>query len=35
VTDHVRHTKDGELDLGAFVEEHDPQVIVYDIAPPE
>jgi CheY-like chemotaxis protein len=26
--------RDGEVDLEAFIEQHQPQVIVYDIAPP-
>jgi CheY-like chemotaxis protein len=34
VTERVAHLKDGRLDLAAFVEAHDPGVIVYDIAPP-
>jgi DNA-binding NtrC family response regulator len=34
VTGHIRHIKDGRLDLRAFVEEFDPGVIVYDISPP-
>jgi DNA-binding NtrC family response regulator len=34
VTEHVAHLKDGQLDLAAFVEAHDPEVIVYDIPPP-
>jgi CheY-like chemotaxis protein len=26
--------RDGRMDLGAFIRQHQPQVIVYDIAPP-
>lgn len=34
VTAHVPDIKRGELDLAAFVEQHDPAVIVYDIPVP-
>jgi DNA-binding NtrC family response regulator len=34
VTEHVTNLKDGRLDLAEFVEAHDPEVIVYDVAPP-
>jgi DNA-binding NtrC family response regulator len=34
VTEHVANLKDGRLDLAEFVEAHDPEVIVYDVAPP-
>jgi len=31
---HVSEVKSGRLDMIKFVEEHQPEVIVYDIAPP-
>jgi DNA-binding NtrC family response regulator len=34
VAGHVDDIRSGALDLRAFVEQHDPLVIVYDIAPP-
>jgi CheY-like chemotaxis protein len=34
VVGHVDDIKRGQLDLLSFVEQHDPAVIVYDIAPP-
>lgn len=33
-TAHVPHIKRGQEDLLAFLEQHDPLVIIYDIAPP-
>ena len=34
VSGHVHDIKSGKLDLLTFVEQHDPSVIVYDVAPP-
>jgi CheY-like chemotaxis protein len=34
VTTHIRDIKDGREDLPRFLERHDPDVIVYDLAPP-
>lgn len=34
VTGHIDDIKRGKLDLQTFVAQHDPKVIVYDIAPP-
>jgi DNA-binding NtrC family response regulator len=34
VTGHIDDIKHGRLDLLTFVDQHDPKVIVYDIAPP-
>ena len=34
VSAHVDEIKKGQLDLQNFIEQHDPKVIVYDIAPP-
>ena len=34
VTGHIDHIKRGKLDLQTFVAQHDPKVIVYDVAPP-
>lgn len=34
VTGHIDDIKRGKLDLQTFVEQHDPKVIVYDVAPP-
>jgi DNA-binding response OmpR family regulator len=34
VTAHIDEIKRGSLDFLRFVEEHDPHVIVYDVAPP-
>ena len=30
----THEVRDGEVDIEAFVRQHDPQVILYDIAPP-
>ena len=34
VTGYVHHIREGQLDLEAFVQQHAPDVIVWDIAPP-
>lgn len=34
VSGHIDDIKKGPLDLRGFIEQHDPKVIVYDIAPP-
>jgi response regulator RpfG family c-di-GMP phosphodiesterase len=34
VTGHIDEVKRGQLDLQTFISQHDPKVIVYDIAPP-
>lgn len=34
VTGHIDDIKRGQLDLQTFIAQHDPKVIVYDIAPP-
>ena len=34
VTGHVQDIKSGKLDLLALVEQHDPAVVLYDVAPP-
>jgi CheY-like chemotaxis protein len=34
VTTHIRHIKSGKEDLPRFLKQHDPDVIVYDLAPP-
>jgi CheY-like chemotaxis protein len=34
VMGHVQDIKSGKLDLLTYVEQHDPAVIVYDVAPP-
>jgi response regulator RpfG family c-di-GMP phosphodiesterase len=34
VTGHIDDIKRGKLDLRTFVQQHDPKVIVYDVAPP-
>jgi DNA-binding NarL/FixJ family response regulator len=34
VTGHVDAIKRGAIDLPTFIEQHDPGVIVYDVAPP-
>jgi CheY-like chemotaxis protein len=34
VVGHIPDVKSGELDLVAFIEDHTPAVIVYDISPP-
>jgi DNA-binding response OmpR family regulator len=34
VTAHIRHLKDGRVDLLDFVKEFDPAVVLYDVAPP-
>ena len=34
VTGHIDEIKRGELDLQTFIEQHDPKVVVYDVAPP-
>jgi response regulator RpfG family c-di-GMP phosphodiesterase len=34
VTGHIDDIKRGKLDLQTFVSQHDPKVIVYDVAPP-
>ena len=34
VIGHIPDVKSGELDLVAFIEDHTPAVIVYDISPP-
>jgi DNA-binding response OmpR family regulator len=31
---HIEDIKTGAADLKAFLEEHDPRIIVYDVAPP-
>jgi DNA-binding NtrC family response regulator len=34
VSAHVDSIRRGQFDIGGFVEEHDPQVVIYDIPPP-
>ena len=34
VSAHVDAIRRGQFDFGGFVEEHDPQVVIYDIPPP-
>ena len=34
VSAHVSRIRRGALDFGNFIEEHDPQVIIYDLPPP-
>jgi CheY-like chemotaxis protein len=34
VVGHIDEIKKGQLDLLTFVEQHDPKVILYDLAPP-
>jgi DNA-binding NtrC family response regulator len=34
VSGHVDEIRSGKIDVKAFVEQHDPMVIVYDVAPP-
>jgi DNA-binding NtrC family response regulator len=34
VSAHLDAIKRGELDFGNFLREHDPQVIIFDVAPP-
>ncbi|HJR61455.1 MAG TPA: hypothetical protein VJ813_18735 [Vicinamibacterales bacterium] len=34
VSAHVADLRRGQLDFGGFLEEHDPQVIIYDVPPP-
>jgi CheY-like chemotaxis protein len=34
VTTHIRQIKSGQEDLPRFLREHDPDAIVYDLAPP-
>jgi hypothetical protein len=34
VAGHVPDIKSGHLDFLAFIKQHDPKVIIYDIAPP-
>ena len=34
VAGHIDDIKGGQIDLLAFIEQHDPKVIVYDVAPP-
>ena len=34
VSTHIRDIKDGREDLPRFLKQHDPDVIVYDLAPP-
>jgi DNA-binding NtrC family response regulator len=34
VSAHVDSVRRGQFDFGGFVEEHDPQVVIYDIPPP-
>jgi hypothetical protein len=34
VSAHVSDLRRGQLDFGAFLEEHDPKVIIYDVPPP-
>jgi CheY-like chemotaxis protein len=34
VAGHIDEIKKGQLDLLTFVEQHDPKVIVFDVAPP-
>ena len=34
VTSHIEDIKTGGVDLRAFLRDHDPKVMVYDIAPP-
>jgi response regulator RpfG family c-di-GMP phosphodiesterase len=34
VTGHIDEIKRGKIDLQTFVAQHDPKVIVYDVAPP-
>ena len=34
VCGYTHDIRDGRMDLGAFIRQHQPQVVVYDIAPP-
>jgi len=34
VSAHLDEIRRGQFDFGGFIEEHDPRVIIYDIAPP-
>ena len=34
VTAHIDEIKRGTLDFARFVQEHDPRVLIYDVAPP-
>src|SRR5687767_11953550 len=34
VVSHIVDIKKGQLDLLTFIEQHDPKVIIYDLAPP-
>ena len=34
VSAHVDDIRRGQLDLGDFLQEHDPKVVIYDIPPP-
>jgi DNA-binding response OmpR family regulator len=34
VSSHVTEVKRGQMDFAAFIAEHDPEVIIWDIAPP-
>ena len=34
VSEHIEHIKRGTVDFVEFVKTHDPQAVVYDIAPP-
>ena len=34
VCGYTHDVRDGRMDLGAFIHQHQPQVVVYDIAPP-
>jgi len=34
VSAHVDDIRRGQFDFGGFLEEHDPQVVIYDIPPP-
>jgi DNA-binding NtrC family response regulator len=34
VTGHITAIRKGELDLGSFVNQHQPDVVVYDLIPP-
>ncbi len=34
VTGHIGQIRRGELDLNSFVEQHKPDVVVYDLVPP-
>ena len=34
VSGHVDAIRRGQLDFGGFLDEHDPQVVIYDVPPP-